>query len=390
MVDKDGYFLIHTDKTKEWGRYLNHKQDISSEISAMKEDVEYFSLEDCFKNGEYISLALKPKISYIEKLKRKNFSYISSLGILVVVISIPLAIIMAFTASNMQKTYTKVYRDNLRYMDTIDKYVITMRVGLNQELINVSKALCETSGYTKEELIGKRASIFKSGNVKDEVYQDLWETISNGEVWVGELEDKKKNQEPFWLKTTIFPDFEDEEIISYTAVSEDITDKKVIEYISEHDKLTQIYNRVKLDEYLEREMSRFQRYKDKFSVIMIDIDYFKSVNDEYGHQVGDSVLVEVSNILQKNIRSKLDIVGRWGGEEFLVICMGTDIYGAEVLAEHLRAKIENFKFSVIKNKTASFGIAQVTDNDDIESVLKRADEALYKAKRNGRNQVVST
>lgn len=138
---------------------------------------------------------------------------------------------------------------------------------------------------------------------------------------------------------------------------------------------------------LEDEINRVQRYQTALSLIILDIDYFKSVNDTFGHQVGDSVLIEMSNILQENLRNT-DLLGRWGGEEFLIICPHTDINGTKELAEHLRLKIEKYDFKVIGHKTSSFGVTSFKAGDTIESLLKRADDNLYKAKENGRNQVV--
>lgn len=152
------------------------------------------------------------------------------------------------------------------------------------------------------------------------------------------------------------------------------------------DKLTNIYNRIKLDEVMIEQLNLAERYNEKFSIMIIDIDYFKQVNDTFGHQVGDTTLIEISKILQENIRNT-DTVGRWGGEEFIIICPHTDLEGIKQLANQIREKIEKHNFPVIKNKTASFGISVYKDNDNAEKLINRADEALYKAKENGRNKV---
>ncbi len=122
--------------------------------------------------------------------------------------------------------------------------------------------------------------------------------------------------------------------------------------------------------------------------MMLDIDHFKDVNDTYGHQIGDSVLIEFANILKKHSR-KTDIVGRWGGEEFIIICLDTNIQGATNLAENLRASIEEFEFSIINHKTVSIGVSEVKDTDNIKTLIKRVDDYLYKAKESGRNKVIS-
>ena len=152
------------------------------------------------------------------------------------------------------------------------------------------------------------------------------------------------------------------------------------------DRLTGLYNRVKLESVMKNELDRAERYKSSFGVIMIDIDHFKRVNDTYGHPVGDKLLIELSKILRDYTR-KVDTAGRWGGEEFLVICPHTNEVGIVDAAEHLRATIEHFNFTDAGYQTASFGAAAYSKNDSIESIVSRADEALYRSKKTGRNKV---
>lgn len=157
--------------------------------------------------------------------------------------------------------------------------------------------------------------------------------------------------------------------------------------ISITDRLTQIFNRHKLDKVLRDEKERCDRYDDSFGVILLDIDHFKSVNDTYGHQVGDVVLVEIANILKSNIR-KTDILGRWGGEEFLIICIKSDLENTQKVAEKCRKAIENFNFTTINHKTASFGVSVYKKGNTIKETIVRADDNLYKAKESGRNKVI--
>ncbi|WP_375725033.1 transporter substrate-binding domain-containing protein [Arcobacter sp. KX21116] len=153
------------------------------------------------------------------------------------------------------------------------------------------------------------------------------------------------------------------------------------------DKLTNLYNRRKLDELLQNELNRSDRFKHTFALAILDIDHFKKVNDTFGHQTGDKVLVELSIILKAHIRTT-DFVGRFGGEEFVIICPESQKEGVYNLMENIRLNIANYTFNDIGNITMSFGIALSKENDTIESVLKRADVALYEAKNSGRNKVV--
>ena len=154
------------------------------------------------------------------------------------------------------------------------------------------------------------------------------------------------------------------------------------------DDLTDIYNRRKLDEEIERFFAKSQRYDMTFSLILLDLDHFKLVNDNYGHNTGDKVLKEFSQLLVDNIR-EVDICGRWGGEEFLVVCPATELEAAENLAQRLRKIIESNDFTKVGNLTSSLGVATYREDDDIESLIKRVDDCLYQAKDNGRNTVVS-
>lgn len=170
-------------------------------------------------------------------------------------------------------------------------------------------------------------------------------------------------------------------------IQHELEDKnKQLEKLSVTDRLTQIYNRTKLDEVLNHEFLLAERHGYHFGVIMVDIDYFKQVNDIYGHPVGDQVLIEFSNLLKNNIRA-IDTLGRWGGEEFLIICPETDKAGLYILAEDLRAIMDENVFSTVKHKTASFGATLYHEKDVAEKLMSRVDEALYKAKEAGRNRV---
>ena len=156
--------------------------------------------------------------------------------------------------------------------------------------------------------------------------------------------------------------------------------------ISGIDKLTQIYNRLRLDEILGHELYRSTRYGTDFSVLILDIDHFKKVNDRFGHLVGDMVLVEIGNILKNNVRES-DTVGRWGGEEFLIILPETKLADSMIVAEKIRAEVEKAKFPEAKHITCSLGVATFRNGDNQDKLLFRADMAMYEAKNNGRNRV---
>ncbi len=161
---------------------------------------------------------------------------------------------------------------------------------------------------------------------------------------------------------------------------------KKIEQLSITDSLTKIYNRSKFESSLDYEIERARRYGNPLSLIIFDIDHFKSINDTYGHLIGDSVLMEIANLVKNNIRST-DIFARWGGEEFVILAPNINKEQARILAEKIRRLIANHRFKYVDHVTVSLGVTEFLPTDNKESFIKRADEALYLAKRKGRNRV---
>ena len=159
-----------------------------------------------------------------------------------------------------------------------------------------------------------------------------------------------------------------------------------LERLTVTDYLTGLYNRIKLDSVLSKEINKSMFTTYTFSLIMADLDYFKQINDEYGHVVGDRVLSDVANILKNNCREK-DIIGRWGGEEFLIICPDTDIQEAQSLSERLLEEVAKYEYKNGRHMTISFGVTQCRKGDTFDSVIKRADIAMYNAKAGGRCRV---
>jgi diguanylate cyclase (GGDEF)-like protein len=161
-----------------------------------------------------------------------------------------------------------------------------------------------------------------------------------------------------------------------------------LEFLASTDKLTGAWNRRHFEQVASAEINRLGRHYDLLSLLILDIDYFKSINDNYGHDVGDIVLAGVSHLIKNNIRES-DILARWGGEEFVILAPSTSITEAVELAERLRLVIASHHFPEVKNITASFGVAQFQTGENLHKCLKRADDALYHAKNSGRNTVVA-
>lgn len=162
-----------------------------------------------------------------------------------------------------------------------------------------------------------------------------------------------------------------------------------VQHLSETDPLTSLYNRRKFFEELTREIERVSRYESPLSIIMLDIDHFKAVNDKYGHQMGDEVLRTLADVLRANTR-KTDMVARYGGEEFIIMLPETPLKGSRGVADRILSEVE--KTAVLGaaleiNFTVSLGLAYFTKGDTVDSLVARTDQALYTAKKNGRNRV---
>lgn len=173
--------------------------------------------------------------------------------------------------------------------------------------------------------------------------------------------------------------------IRHVVVFTDITK---LNQLATQDVLTQIANRFQFDKVLEHSISLSQRYGRTLSIIMIDIDYFKEVNDTYGHLIGDEVLKKLAHILSEGIR-KSDVIARWGGEEFVVLLPDSELSSALKLAEALRIKVAESDFDPVRQVTCSIGVARWNEGENSDQLLKRVDEKLYTAKENGRNRVIS-
>jgi diguanylate cyclase (GGDEF)-like protein len=156
------------------------------------------------------------------------------------------------------------------------------------------------------------------------------------------------------------------------------------------DSLTGVKNRTAFDTNFNREIELHRRNKSNLSVIVLDIDFFKRINDQYGHAVGDLVLRQVAETVEKSIRSS-DALYRYGGEEFVVVLNGTNTLGATLLAERIRKNIENLRIDSLKDLrvTLSLGVTMMHEQDSSQGLFERADGALYEAKESGRNQVVA-
>ncbi|WP_221799656.1 diguanylate cyclase [Oceanobacter mangrovi] len=165
-------------------------------------------------------------------------------------------------------------------------------------------------------------------------------------------------------------------------------ESEILEQLATTDRLSNLYNRRKLDDMLRSEVDRSERSDVPFSIVLMDIDHFKDINDNLGHAIGDQVIIELSRMLKNTVR-KIDAVGRWGGDEFMVICPMTDLDGALQLASNVREAINELEIDEVGKVSSSLGVACWRPGEDLEQLINRADRGLYNAKRLGRNRVAT-
>ncbi|PXX39926.1 diguanylate cyclase domain-containing protein [Undibacterium pigrum] len=251
------------------------------------------------------------------------------------------------------------------------------------------------TGYASDEVIGKKPSILQSGQIPTETYQTMWAQLLRGEVWTGELINRRKNGEVYWEEAHIAPVRDEKgKTRHYVAVKVDVSERKQVNdklaYLAHHDSLTHLPNRTLFFERLAQGLALAKRNKTRLALMYIDLDRFKPVNDTYGHAVGDILLQQAAERMKQCLRES-DTVGRIGGDEFVALTLNvTDEQSACLLAEKMRAVLSQV-FAIAGNEhfiSASIGVAIYPDHGSSEIELaKKADIAMYAAKAGGRDQV---
>jgi diguanylate cyclase (GGDEF)-like protein/PAS domain S-box-containing protein len=248
-------------------------------------------------------------------------------------------------------------------------------------------------GYTDEEIRGKSLTLLMPERYRYDHEQGLKRLMATGKSkYFGKITEmhglrKDGSEFPLELSVAMWKAGED---ISFSAIIRDITKRKKLEQELEKnattDRLTEVFNRTKFHEIIKQEVERAKRYNQPLSMIMFDIDHFKNVNDTFGHSIGDYILKNLTQVVKENLR-EIDYLVRWGGEEFIIITPQTEMERAGVLAERVRKAVENYKFDIVGRITISLGVTQFKKHDTEDTFITRTDDALYSAKRRGRNCV---
>lgn len=260
------------------------------------------------------------------------------------------------------------------------------------KLVHVNDKFCEVSKYQRDELIGMSHCLLVPDYHTDKKINELRNTIASGEVWKGDTSRRSKDGTLYWFDTTIVPILdENNKPYHFIGIEYDITDKIIsqqeVKYMAFYDTLTGLLNRNSLNKYIDEQLKLLDPNEDKLSILFIDFDRFKNINDTLGHKYGDMLLQKASQILIDCVKNK-EQVFRYGGDEFVIVLNNNDTSEAETISQKI---IDKFSDSLVLNgvevfTTPSIGISLYpTDGKNGEELLKAADMAMYFAKESGKN-----
>ena len=356
-----------------------------------------FSLDSVIPNDDKLTIFYEPNENELIKIIENERNYILIVSMIVLGLSIFLAFILSIIPNLLNDKLHKLKDTLEKKIRVIDEYVNLCVTDKNGVIIDVSKSYCNLTGYTRAELIGKRHNILRYEKTENRVYKELWETINNKKIWEGELTNVKKDGEIFNTKILITPELdENQNIVNFIAYSQDISYQKKIELISVTDELTKLYNKREFNNIFTRSVENAKRFNNPYTMLMIDIDFFKQYNDSYGHLKGDYALESVAKAMKKCCTRSTDISFRLGGEEFGLIYIASNQKEALVFAKKIQDEIHNLKIEHKSSKvssylTVSIGLFFSENIRDFskDDIYQRCDDALYFAKKAGRNNIYS-
>lgn len=445
IIDLDGKIIGHTDKMLV-GKFISDKERIEYLEKSLKPlAVQNKEDKKFLHNNKYIDIIRviyngKQHIGFVhiridQSIRQKNIDNIILKGILFTLVSVFISILFAFLLANsltrhlsrLVVTMKKVidgdknakadedgskeiselsheFNSLIRSLSSSEKLNQKLSLAVEQSqnsivitdlegnIEYVNTMFTKVTGYTKDEALGQNPRILKSDETPQSTYKEMWETLQCGNIWLGELINRRKDNSLYTEWATITPVKQDDGTISnYVAIKEDITEKKKvaahIENLANFDQLTGLPNRYMLDHRVTYLLDMAERNNEPLTVMFLDLDHFKNINDSLGHTIGDYVLIEMAKRITKTIR-KVDTVSRLGGDEFIILFPNTDSNAAMHIATKLITEIS--KNSMIKHHeltiTPSIGIAiYPNDGKDFETLLKNADTAMYMVKNDSRN-----
>ena len=393
ILDDDGKLLEYSLQTQ---KYLDYSDDEMKNLNILEIDKDLQNIQE-FK--ELISQLNGNQTLLFERMhKRKDNSYYNA-AISATKISLDGQEYIYSSARDitdekiLQKKLQEFYKNLEKLIETQDNIVILTN---GKEIKFANHKFFNFLGFENLEKFKKEHKCICEFFIEDDRFFHL-KKIKEDDNWVIkiiELEESRrrvsiigKDLKQYVFSVNVNKFDEDTMIISFTDISQTIFENIFLQEKILHDKLTNAYNREYFDINYRKLINEYHKNNTNLALAVLDIDYFKKVNDTYGHDIGDEVLIKFVETIQNNLR-KNDILIRWGGEEFLLILQLDSQKDLENKLEHLRKVIEIEPFPKIKNITCSIGGTIYQDNENILKTIKRADEAVYKAKEMGRNKVL--
>ncbi|WP_373002060.1 diguanylate cyclase [Sulfurimonas sp.] len=409
LFDNDGDILVDSIHSHCWNKYIEKDKTIFSYFGKEAKHIQYnkeyfgenfYSNKISLNNSENLHMVIKPKTNYIQRELSKNLNQLIWIMLGIILISVPFSYFFSITPARLKEQSDEQKKDQDILLSLFDLSDAVLFKWNNDEYWNVNSV-----SLSVNKLLGHTQDDFLTGAItyiscihhddKKQVIQEVAEAIQD-KVYFFKHKPYRvvtKSGDIKWiLDSTVIVRDEDAKIINFVGYLTDISALKnselKLQKLSRTDQLTKACNRMHVDDVLQNQYYRFYRDNEITSIILLDIDFFKNVNDNYGHLVGDSVLIEFAKLLQSSIREG-DILGRWGGEEFLIILPHTNLNQAMQLSNKLQKIIFEYNFSTVKHKTASFGVSTFERGMSVETLIDSADKALYISKENGRNCVTT-
>ncbi len=445
---KDFTYFLRVNRNKIVDKWLDSDEVkeifLKHSIKVSKEDIKiFYDFFDCVTSVMQWELTIAECPTKVKLLKFLNDNQVGSFEFISFFIALKNTISSIFyenqflsfgllknleevflgIANELTKTYEQIQKDEMTYTDShsnllneykkaVDISSILSKTNTKGIITYVNDKFCEISGFNRSELIGQPHSIVRHPNMPSSIFKELWDTLKSKQAWQGIITNMKKDGRKYVVDSTVIPILDvDGDIIEYIALRHDVTEfeqtkeqlstlnrsmkNKVDELYSmtvsleeeaSIDSLTGVFNRAKFDKFFDFEIEKAKMSKNILTMVILDIDHFKSINDTYGHHVGDAVLKQLAQLISKDLK-RVDIFARWGGEEFAILLPSTTLDGAVALSEKVRKTIEDSNFSMVESITASFGVGIFEENETKSEFFKRVDDALFEAKRTGRNKV---
>ena len=411
LIDRDGYYLVSSHSERSWSRYRESGYRIENDYPEYANGILHHVVDGTLQKFDTVfvgsmgnllqkdgaMLLLHVDQGAMEGMKEQRQKTAAVIVIVIVLFSVPLALLISRGPTQLHKKISFQNRSLTESIELIDRSILRANLDLDKKFQDVSSAFASSLGMSKNAIIGMNYDTLYCQWRPKEYYNEVWACVAREGLWTGELQHAKSNGEWFWADTVVRSTTDDNgDLKGYSLIYQDITDKKRIEELSITDEMTGLYNRRFFNVTIKKELGRARREQHEITFAMLDIDFFKQYNDNYGHQKGDEAIKEVSAIMRNMLSRGSDSCFRLGGEEFGLLIINQNPSESVEFIESIRTTIQEraieHKWSAVADViTVSIGLLTIIPGESVtvDTIYKIADEALYAAKGGGRNRVVA-